>query len=145
MSLQITFTVVFEFITEMKSLTATLSEVNFLPLLFRLKWREWFLKSCYLRRCFAELTVVSWLVIFYKQVILFKIYFAKSLQFAVRSPQHSFARFLNNLLEPVLKYFSKYVVKDSFTFVEIIWQLNSQNTFLSSFDVKCSFTGGNQS
>ena len=34
----------------------------------------------------------------------------------IRSPQHKIAKYLNVLLEPVLQYFSGYIVKDSFTF-----------------------------
>ena len=36
----------------------------------------------------------------------------------IKSPQHKIAKFLNFLLEPVLQYFSRYTVKDSFTFVK---------------------------
>ena len=43
-------------------------------------------------------------------------------------------------LEPVLKYFSEYSLKDSFTFVDKIKDMEAQNTFIASFDVKSLFT-----
>ena len=58
----------------------------------------------------------------------------------MRSSHHKIANYLNVLLESVLQYFSRYIVKDSFTFVEDIKQLNSGSTFMSSFDVKSLFT-----
>ena len=58
----------------------------------------------------------------------------------VKSPQHQIARFLNKLLEPVLQHFSKYIVKDSFKFVDELKLLKARGTFLSSFDVKSLFT-----
>ena len=57
-----------------------------------------------------------------------------------KSPQHKLARFLNILLEPVLNHFSRFVVKDSFEVIERIRNTDSENTFLSSFDVKKLFT-----
>ena len=57
-----------------------------------------------------------------------------------KSPQHNLARFLNVLLEPVLNHFSRFVVKDSFEVIERIRNTDSENTFLSSFDVKKLFT-----
>ena len=38
----------------------------------------------------------------------------------IRSPQHTIAKYLNVLLEPVLQYFSRCILKDYFTFVEDI-------------------------
>ena len=58
----------------------------------------------------------------------------------IRSPQHKIEKYLNVLLEPVLQYFSRYIVKDHFTFVKDIKKLNSESTFMSSFDVKSLFT-----
>ena len=59
----------------------------------------------------------------------------------IKSPQHKITRLLNFLLEPVLQnFFTRYTVKDSFTFVEEIQKLNAKNTFMSSFDVKSLFT-----
>ena len=59
----------------------------------------------------------------------------------IKSPQHKITKLLNFLLEPVLQnFFTRYTVKDSFTFVEEIQKLNAKNTFMSSFDVKSLFT-----
>ena len=58
----------------------------------------------------------------------------------IKSPQHKLARFLNILLEPVLNYYSRFVVKDSFEVIERIRNINPESTFLSSFDVKKLFT-----
>ena len=58
----------------------------------------------------------------------------------VNSAQHKLAKFLNMTLEPVLKYFSEYSLKDSFTFVDKIKDMEAQNTFIASFDVKSLFT-----
>ena len=58
----------------------------------------------------------------------------------VNSAQHKLAKFLNSSLEPVLKYFSAYCLKDSFTFVDKIKEMEAQNTFIASFDVKSLFT-----
>ena len=58
----------------------------------------------------------------------------------INSPQHKIAKFLNRLLEPVLHYYSDYVIKDSFSFVETIRNIKANNTFVASFDVKSLFT-----
>ena len=58
----------------------------------------------------------------------------------IRSPQHEVTRFLNSLLEPVLKYYSRYIAKDSFKFVDEFKHLKANGTFLSFFDVKRLFT-----
>ena len=58
----------------------------------------------------------------------------------IRSPQHELARYLNSLLDPVLKYFSRYIVKDSFKFVDDLKLQGAKDTFLCSFDVKSLFT-----
>ena len=58
----------------------------------------------------------------------------------VNSAQRKLAKFLNSSLEPVLKYFSAYCLKDSFTFVDKIKEMEAQNTFIASFDVKSLFT-----
>ena len=47
----------------------------------------------------------------------------------IKSPQHQLARFLNNLLEPVLQNFSKYIVKDSFKFVDELKHLKANGTY----------------
>ena len=57
-----------------------------------------------------------------------------------KSPQHKLVRFLNILLEPVLNFFSRFVVRDSFEVIDRIRNINSEITFLSSFDVKKFFT-----
>ena len=58
----------------------------------------------------------------------------------VNSAQSKLAKFLNSSLEPVLKYFSAYCLKDSFTFVDKIKEMEARNTFIASFDVKSLFT-----
>ena len=58
----------------------------------------------------------------------------------VNSAQHKLAKFLNSCLEPVLKHFSSYCLKDSFTFVDKIKEMEANNTFNASFDVKILFT-----
>ena len=57
-----------------------------------------------------------------------------------KSLQHKLARFLNILLEPVLNHYSRFVVKDSFEVIDRIRNINLENTFLSTFDVKKLFT-----
>ena len=58
----------------------------------------------------------------------------------IKYPQHKLARFLNSLLEPVLTYYCQFVVKDSFEVIERIKNIKSDNTVLTSFDVKQLFT-----
>ena len=58
----------------------------------------------------------------------------------VNSAQHKLAKFLNSSLELVLKHFSTYCLKDSFTFVDKIKEMEANNTFNASFDVKSLFT-----
>ena len=58
----------------------------------------------------------------------------------IRSPQHELARYLNSLLDPVLKYFSRYIVKDFFKFIDDLKIRKAKDTFLCSFDVKSLFT-----
>ena len=57
----------------------------------------------------------------------------------VNSAQHKLAKFINYQLEPVLKYYSSYTLKDSFSFVDQIKDIQSNNTFIASFDVKILF------
>ena len=52
----------------------------------------------------------------------------------------NWARYLNSLLDPVLKYFSRYIVKDSFKFIDDLKLQGAKDTFLCSFDVKSLFT-----
>ena len=58
----------------------------------------------------------------------------------VNSAQHKLAKFLNDQLYPVLEHFSSYILKDSFSFVDQIKNIASNNTFMASFDVKSLFT-----
>ena len=58
----------------------------------------------------------------------------------VGSAQHKLAKFLNFVLEPVTKKFSRHTIKDSFTFVEALKGLKVDNTYMASFDVKSLFT-----
>ena len=54
------------------------------------------------------------------------------------SAQHELARWLNELLKPVLDKYSKHVVKDSFTFCEALRNHGDpgEGSFMCSFDVK---------
>ena len=47
----------------------------------------------------------------------------------IKSPQQGLAKFLNILLNPVLKYFSRYTVKDSFALVDEINHLKAKIPF----------------
>ena len=58
----------------------------------------------------------------------------------ISSPQHRLAKHLNHLLEPVVKHFSRYTIKDSFQFAKIIQGTQASNTYMASFDVKSLFT-----
>lgn len=64
----------------------------------------------------------------------------------IGSPQHKLAKWLVSELQPVLHRFSKYCVKDSFSFSTIVnnFDLNSSSSlsspFMCSFDVKSLFT-----
>ena len=57
------------------------------------------------------------------------------------SAQHEIARWLNEILKPVLEKYSKRVVKDSFTFCEVIGKCQpGEGSFMCSFDIKSLFT-----
>ena len=57
------------------------------------------------------------------------------------SAQHEIARWLNEILKPVLEKYSKRVAKDSFTFCEVIGKCQpDKGSFLCSFDIKRLFT-----
>ena len=58
----------------------------------------------------------------------------------ISSPQHKLARYLNDLLSPVLKHYSTFTVKDSFDFAAMIRETEASNTYMASFDVKSLFT-----
>ena len=62
----------------------------------------------------------------------------------VGSAQHELARWLTEVLEPVLTRYSSHVVSDSFTFCDDLrehrWGKNLENSFMCSFDVKSLFT-----
>ena len=48
----------------------------------------------------------------------------------VSSPQHRLAKYLNNLLKPVLDLYSRYTIKDSFEFVKIAQGTPASNTYM---------------
>ena len=60
------------------------------------------------------------------------------------SAQHELARWLTEVLEPVLRRFSSHVVSDSFNFCDDLrehwWGKSLNNSFMCSFDVKSLFT-----
>ena len=58
----------------------------------------------------------------------------------VGSAEHNLAKFLNSILEPVTTRFSKFTIKDSFTFADKIRRTPAENTYMVSFDVKSLFT-----
>ena len=58
----------------------------------------------------------------------------------VGSAEHSLAKFLNTLLEPVTMRFSDHTIKDSFTFANFIRTTPAENTYMVSFDVQSLFT-----
>ena len=58
----------------------------------------------------------------------------------IKSPQHKLEKCLNKLLQPVLRFYSRYIVNDSFEVVDRIRNLNSKDTFMPSCDVKKLFT-----
>ena len=60
----------------------------------------------------------------------------------VGSAYHEMARWLTEVLQPVLRKFSSHVVKDSFTFAELIRDYDKlgADSFMCSFDVKSLFT-----
>eukprot|EP00794_Sanderia_malayensis_P010538 gene10538-11650_t len=60
----------------------------------------------------------------------------------VGSAQHQLAKWLSEVLEPVLNLYSDNCISDSFTFANFIQnlELNPAKTFLCSFDVSSLFT-----
>ena len=60
----------------------------------------------------------------------------------IGSSQHELAKWLAEILAPVLKLYSSYSVKDSFTFANFIQNCNLEpaKTFLCSFDISSLFT-----
>ncbi|MEL6804856.1 MAG: reverse transcriptase domain-containing protein, partial [Bacteroidota bacterium] len=58
----------------------------------------------------------------------------------ISSPQHKLAKYLNEVLLPVSKKYSKYTITDSFAFAKMIRGLESANTYMASFDVSSLFT-----
>ena len=58
----------------------------------------------------------------------------------IKSPQHKLEKCLNKLLQPVLRFYSRYIVNDSFEVVDRIRNLSSKDTLMSSFDVNKLFT-----
>ena len=60
----------------------------------------------------------------------------------VRLAQHELAKWLGEVLQPVLDSLSRFLVKDSFTFAESIGAKTptSEDNIMSSFDIKSLFT-----
>ena len=60
----------------------------------------------------------------------------------IGSAQHELVKFLASLLQPVLQFYSINCINDSFSFAEIIQQLevNSNDSILCSFDICSLFT-----
>ena len=63
----------------------------------------------------------------------------------IGSAQHELAKWLSNVLTPVLEHYSTNTIKDSFTFVKLINDSNfsyidTKNCFLTSFDISSLFT-----
>ena len=62
----------------------------------------------------------------------------------VNAPQHAMAKWLTEVLQPVLNKYSEHVVKDSFQFCSTIQGFASERdvsqTFMCSFDIKSLFT-----
>ena len=60
----------------------------------------------------------------------------------VGSAQHEMARWLAEVLEPVLKRFSSHVVSDSFQFCDVLreYGVDQEDAFMCSFDVRSLFT-----
>ena len=62
----------------------------------------------------------------------------------VNAPQHAMAKWLTEVLQPVLTKYSEHVVKDSFQFCSTIQGFASERdvsqTFMCSFDIKSLFT-----
>ena len=60
----------------------------------------------------------------------------------ISSSQHELAKWLSEILAPVLKLYSSHCVKDSFTFANFIqnFQFDSTKTFMCSFDISSLFT-----
>ena len=56
--------------------------------------------------------------------------------------QHELAKWLSEVLDPVLQKYSKHCIKDSFTFAEFMQKLNIENetSFMCSFDISSLFT-----
>ena len=60
----------------------------------------------------------------------------------VASPQHKLAKWLVNMLEPVLLKFSIFSLRDSFTFANTVrnLRLSADSCHMCSFDVRSLFT-----
>jgi hypothetical protein len=60
----------------------------------------------------------------------------------IDSPQHSLAKYLISVLQPVSDKFAQHTVKDSFSFVQLLNTLpaNSDNIRMCSFDIRSLFT-----
>ena len=60
----------------------------------------------------------------------------------IGSAQHELAKWLSEVLDPVLQKYSKHCIKDSFTFAEFMQNLIIENetSFMCSFDISSLFT-----
>ena len=60
----------------------------------------------------------------------------------IGSAQHELAKWLSEVLDPVLQKYSKQCIKDSFTFAEFMQNLNikDETSFMCSFDISSLFT-----
>ena len=58
----------------------------------------------------------------------------------VGSSQHQVAKWLDQILQPVLMHYSMYYIKDSFEFAGFLKNCCSQNKFMCSFDICSLFT-----
>ena len=60
----------------------------------------------------------------------------------IGSAQHELAKWLSEVLDPVLQKYSKHCIKDSFTFAEFMQNLNikDETSFMCSFDISSLFT-----
>ena len=60
----------------------------------------------------------------------------------IGSCQHKLAKWLTNVLQPVLTQYSEFCVKDSFSFVEMLRQteMDQEDVVMCSFDIKSLFT-----
>ena len=60
----------------------------------------------------------------------------------IGSAQHELAKWLSEVLDPVLQKYSKHCIKDSFTLAELMQNLNikKETSFICSFEISSFFT-----